>query len=184
MHVALYASEQLRWHIWPTFPLKFFMKFSQKMPLYFFYTMVQTSQKWPKTQIGGGGGPALKLLPFLLRQRRELTAGSDEKKKTPTRLIQLSVFFLCPRSKEGLWFNMEWPRQEWTFVLNVNVIVVVVVFVVVLVLVLLSYSFQRRVLPSSLRPYCGLTHHLYLCLLSDSSSSLLEVSRGTGPSSS
>ena len=49
-----YASEQLRWHIWPTFPLNFFMKFSQKMRLYFFYTMVQKSQKWPKTQIKGG----------------------------------------------------------------------------------------------------------------------------------
>ena len=32
----------------------FFMKFSQKMPLYFFYTMVQKSQRWPKTQIKGG----------------------------------------------------------------------------------------------------------------------------------
>ena len=52
-----YASEQLWWHIWPTFPLNF-MKFSQKMPLYVFYTMVQKSQKWPKTQIRGGGGPA------------------------------------------------------------------------------------------------------------------------------
>ena len=30
------------------------MKFSQKMRLYFFYTMVQKSQKWPKTQIKGG----------------------------------------------------------------------------------------------------------------------------------
>ena len=30
------------------------MKFSQKMPLYFFSTMVQKSQKWPKTQIKGG----------------------------------------------------------------------------------------------------------------------------------
>ena len=29
------------------------------MPLYRFYTMVQKSQKWPKTQIRGGGGPAL-----------------------------------------------------------------------------------------------------------------------------
>ena len=30
------------------------------MPLNLFYTMVQKSQKWPKTQIkGGGGGPAL-----------------------------------------------------------------------------------------------------------------------------
>ena len=29
------------------------MKFSQKMPLHLFYTMVQKSQKWPKTQIKG-----------------------------------------------------------------------------------------------------------------------------------
>ena len=26
------------------------------MPLYLFYNMVQKSQKWPKTQIKGGGG--------------------------------------------------------------------------------------------------------------------------------
>ena len=31
------------------------------MPLYLFYATVQKSQKWPKTQIkGGGGGPALR----------------------------------------------------------------------------------------------------------------------------
>ena len=31
------------------------------MPLNLFYTMVQKSQKWPNTQIkGGGGGPALR----------------------------------------------------------------------------------------------------------------------------
>ena len=35
------------------------MKFSQKMPLNLFYTTVQKSQKWPKIQIKGGGGPAL-----------------------------------------------------------------------------------------------------------------------------
>ena len=35
------------------------MKFSQKMPLNFFYTTVQKSQKWPKTQIRRGG-PALR----------------------------------------------------------------------------------------------------------------------------
>ena len=39
------------------------------MPLYLFYTMVQKSQKWPKTQIKGG--PALKqhlkcVTPYLL----------------------------------------------------------------------------------------------------------------------
>ena len=31
------------------------------MPLYLFHTMVQKSQKWPKTQIKGGGGSCLKL---------------------------------------------------------------------------------------------------------------------------
>ena len=31
----------------------FFMQFSHKIPLYFFYTMVQKSKKWPKTQIEG-----------------------------------------------------------------------------------------------------------------------------------
>ena len=55
----LMQSEQLWWHMWPIFSLNFFMKFSQRMPLYFFYTMVQKSQKWPKTQIKGMG-PALK----------------------------------------------------------------------------------------------------------------------------
>ena len=29
------------------------------MPLNLFYTMVQKSQKWPKTQIKGGGGGVL-----------------------------------------------------------------------------------------------------------------------------
>ena len=40
------------------------------MPLNLFYTMVQKSQKWPKTQIkGGGGGPALtrRQLSFVLQ---------------------------------------------------------------------------------------------------------------------
>ena len=32
----------------------FFMKFSQKMRLYFFYTMVQKSQKWQKLKSRGG----------------------------------------------------------------------------------------------------------------------------------
>ena len=30
------------------------------MPLNLFYTMMQKSQKWPKTQIKGGGGSCLK----------------------------------------------------------------------------------------------------------------------------
>ena len=44
------------------FSFQFFMKFLQKMPLNVFYTMVQKSQTWPKTQIKGG--PALS--PFNL----------------------------------------------------------------------------------------------------------------------
>ena len=38
------------------------------MPLNVFYTMVQKSQKWPKTQIKGGG-PALKLIINLEKSR-------------------------------------------------------------------------------------------------------------------
>ena len=34
------------------------------MPLYLFYTMVQKSQKWPKTQIKGGGGSCLNTKNF------------------------------------------------------------------------------------------------------------------------
>ena len=33
------------------FSFEFFMKFSQKMPLNIFYSIVQKSRKWPKTQI-------------------------------------------------------------------------------------------------------------------------------------
>ena len=49
----LMQASNFRRHIWPIFLWFFFLKFSQKMFLYFFYTMVQKSQKWPKTQIKG-----------------------------------------------------------------------------------------------------------------------------------
>ena len=39
------------------------------MPLNFFYTMVQKSQKWPKTQIKGGS--SLKLLEVLQLQKKK-----------------------------------------------------------------------------------------------------------------
>ena len=43
------------------------------MPLYLFYTMVQKSQKWPKTQIkGGGGGSCLKQSMWLLHNRQQI----------------------------------------------------------------------------------------------------------------
>ena len=56
-----FLHKQLWWHILPTFLLMFFMRFSQKKPLYFFYTMVQKS-KWPKTQIKRGSCLARHLL--------------------------------------------------------------------------------------------------------------------------
>ena len=42
---------------WRTFPFNFFCGFSHKIPLFLFliYTMMQKSQKWPKSQIRGGG---------------------------------------------------------------------------------------------------------------------------------
>ena len=48
------------------------------MPLYLFYTMVQKSQKWPKTQIKGGG-PALKkkLWDRKRRQNQEMCEKQD-----------------------------------------------------------------------------------------------------------
>ena len=52
-----YASGQLRWHIWPTFPLIFFYEiFTEDASLLLLYHGSK-SQKWPKTQIKGG--PAL-----------------------------------------------------------------------------------------------------------------------------
>ena len=44
------------------------------MPLNLFYTMVQKSQKWPKTQIKGGGGPALTKLPKTIGNRKRYCA--------------------------------------------------------------------------------------------------------------
>ena len=71
-----YTREQLRWHIWPifsTFPLNLFMKFSHKMPLYFFYTRVQKSQ----TDFSGLRPVItflyLFLFPSLLRLKKLLT---------------------------------------------------------------------------------------------------------------
>ena len=53
------------------------MKFSQKMPLCVFYTMVQKSQKWPKTQIKGG--PALILHLTFLASRCNVCINTKDK---------------------------------------------------------------------------------------------------------
>ena len=64
------------------------------MPLYFFYTMVQKSQKWPKTQIKG----------VLKRRVRQPAAGSESaSNKTTAKLTLVSV----PRTL--------YPWKEWGY---------------------------------------------------------------------
>ena len=55
----------------------FFMKFSQKLALYFFYTMVQESQKWPKTQIKGAISLKAKVLVKLKQWRCVITIAKN-----------------------------------------------------------------------------------------------------------
>ena len=45
------------------FPVELFVRFSHKMPLYIFYTVMQKSQNLPKSQIKGGGGGDTALRP-------------------------------------------------------------------------------------------------------------------------
>ena len=68
-----YTSEQPPWHIWPTFTLNFFMRFSQKISLYFFFTMVQKKSRMNNTSNqGGGGGSCLFFVLFFYVQLSKL----------------------------------------------------------------------------------------------------------------
>ena len=82
------------------------MQFSQKMPLYFFYTMVQKSQKWPKTQIKGvlpystpeliDGHASPRAMRFIQRRRLKIEI-TDYKKK-----LVMSVVRICANFKQVL----------------------------------------------------------------------------------
>ena len=76
------------------------MKFSQKMPLNFFYTTVQKSQKWPKTQIRRGG-PALR------------QAWTDQKRDFWRRYIS-HFLHLGDMSFQvsALFFDWKWKKRE------------------------------------------------------------------------
>ena len=74
------------------FSFEFFMKFSHKMPLYFFYTMVQKSQKWPKTQIKGSCLKAFFLSVLLWVLRTELDHMSDDQPLFLWDLQPLGIF--------------------------------------------------------------------------------------------
>ena len=87
----------------------FFMKFSQKMPLNVFYTMVQKSQKWPKTQIKGG--PALILLSL------SLTHGTAHS-LSPQCSIQMKQHKMTVGKKKWRWafdclFDVPSLRERW-----------------------------------------------------------------------
>ena len=81
----------------------FFMKFSQKMPLYFFNIMVQKSQKWPKTQIKG-------VLPWgssthLWRRWKGYPARPEANRDRPGPKFRVQQTVLWP---------IHWIQQSWT----------------------------------------------------------------------
>ena len=66
------------------------------MPPNLFYTMVQKSQKWPKTQIKGGGGVLLKKKAPNFEIRKNRTAHTSSR--------QIIQFHNCC-------FIMDWPYR-------------------------------------------------------------------------
>ena len=79
------------------------------MPLTLFYTMVQKSQKWPKTQIKGG--PALNFFfesswknmkndNFSVRMRSGDHLGDAKCRKRAPRSVEFNFFINCDRQKQ------------------------------------------------------------------------------------
>ena len=96
--LTIITSEQLRWHIWPTFPLNFFMLFSHKDASLLF---TWCEKKWLKTRV-----PALEdgqkitttyilLLPFVRHRSyvslRQRAAKEENNYKVATHLHILDV---------------------------------------------------------------------------------------------
>ena len=77
------------------FSFEFFMQFSHKMPLYFFYTMVQKSKKWPKTQIKGS---CLKLHTESSHGIRALTQSSPKLRNC----LSKSLYFCLSSTKMAI----------------------------------------------------------------------------------
>ena len=78
------------------------------MPLYLFYTTVQKSQKWPKTQIKGGGGesPALICIKSLHLHWCEVVWGN-------VFLAVLRLWFFFPTiSLHLIWGLDRWLRER------------------------------------------------------------------------
>ena len=74
------------------------------MPLNLFYTMVQKSQKWPKSQIKGG--PALNVEKKKFREALEMSIDYQKQARRAVRRTCICVLFF---------FNRMWMYQAQTF---------------------------------------------------------------------
>ena len=79
------------------------------MPLHFFYTMEQKSQKWPKTQIKGGGGG---VLPLILLSRGEPTLYFSTE-SVNLRMSFNSFFFFFNSSRHFSFLRSLFEYCEW-----------------------------------------------------------------------
>ena len=74
------------------------------MPLYLFYTMVQKSQKWPKTQIKGGGPVTLAMAndDIFFVSKTFLATVDNQAEKLQTRRKRAEVHFI-----DWQWYQLE-----------------------------------------------------------------------------
>ena len=76
----------------------FFMKLSQKMPLYFFYTMVQKSQNDQKLKSRGGGSCEEESLPSIVVVRHSYGKKTHQKRRTALKLGKKIIFWTIDAS--------------------------------------------------------------------------------------
>ena len=75
------------------------------MPLNLFYTMVQKSQKWPKTQIKGGGGSCLKEGHSFSQDEKIKVQSSAHAKRSwihQRKILGQEISFMGNYSREGI----------------------------------------------------------------------------------
>ena len=85
------------------------------MPLYFFYTMVQKSQKWPKTQIKGGGPALTRLMLYgVWRPFDRLIFPASNM----LRVAFLRAFFFLRTLGQFLDQPGQWALHDWMAILS------------------------------------------------------------------
>ena len=78
------------------------------MPLYLFYTMVQKSQKRPKTQIKGGGSCLNKFSPFLINAYKAAKLKHAVGVPWSISLVFVSLSLICDHDSCG---DPEWAEE-------------------------------------------------------------------------